>query len=157
MSGRMRLATICALLAALAVAADENDAKRLPEGAGKEVVARVCIDCHGSSNFRKKRLSRDEWADQVADMVDRGAKLTEAETAAVLDYLARSFGSDSRINVNTAPMVELKTVLGITGDEAKALADYREAKGGFKQWKDLQKVSGVDGQKIEAKKDLMVF
>ncbi|HYW47332.1 MAG TPA: helix-hairpin-helix domain-containing protein [Bryobacteraceae bacterium] len=138
-------------------AADEQDAMRLPEGAGKETVARLCLDCHDTGNFRKRRLSRDEWSDKVADMADRGAKGTEAELDAVVEYLVRYFGPDAKINVNTAPMVELKTILGITAQQAQAVADYREANGRFERWQDLQKVPGVDGKKIEEKKDLMAF
>ena len=67
------------------------------------------------------------------------------------------FGPDSKINVNTAPLVELKAILGITVQQAQAVVEYRTSKGAFKRWQDVQKVPGIDAQKIEAKKDLMVF
>jgi DNA uptake protein ComE-like DNA-binding protein len=34
---------------------------------------------------------------------------------------------------------------------------YREAKGLFKEWRDLTKVDGIDKAKIEMKKDLLTF
>jgi competence protein ComEA len=144
------------VLGNFAFAADE-EAKLLPDGPGKDLVGRICFDCHGAGNIRKVRLSRDDWADQVADMADRGAKGSEAELAAVVEYLTQNFGKDSKINVNTAPLVELKTVLGLSVKECQAVIDYREANGKFHSWQDMQKVPGVDGAKIEAKKDLIAF
>ena len=103
------------------------------------------------------RLLDHGWADQVAEMVDRGAKGTEKDLAAVTEYLAQNFGKDSKINVNTAPLVELKAILRITAQEAMAVLKYRDTNGKFKAWQDLQKVPGVEARKIEEKKDLMAF
>jgi competence protein ComEA len=138
-------------------AQDQDEIKLLPDGPGKEATTRVCMDCHGTGNIRKMRLDRDAWADQVAEMVDRGAKATKADMDAVTDYLTANFGPDSKINVNTAPLIELKVVLGITAPEAKKLLDYREANGKFKDWDDLVKVNGVDAKKLEAKRAVVIF
>jgi len=144
-------APLCLLIAA------EDEVKLLPDGPGREETTRVCLDCHGTGNFRALRLSREDWADQVAEMVDRGAKGTEKDLSLVVDYLATNFGKDSKINMNTAPLIEVKRVLNVTAQEAMAIISYRDANGKFKQWQDLQKVPGVDGAKVEAKKDLMTF
>jgi len=152
----MRLSPFLAAVA-LCLAADDPDAKRLPDGPGKDAIIHVCFECHDSGRFRAQRVDRDEWSDKVADMVDRGAKASEGEIGAVIDYLARNFGPDSKMQVNTAPMVELKAILGITAKQAQAIVDYREANGDFKQWQDLEKVPGIDAQKIEEKKDLLAF
>ena len=98
---------------------------------------KVCLSCHGTGNIRKKRLTREGWAEQVADMVDRGAEATEAQQAAVVDYLTQTFGKDSKIHINTAPFEELKSVLGLTVEETKAVLSYRKEKGDFKSWQDL--------------------
>jgi competence protein ComEA len=145
------------IVCALCLAGDDEDAKRLPDGPGKEVVTKVCFDCHDSGRFRRFRLSHDDWDDKVADMVDQGAKASEEEITAIVDYLARNFGPDSKLQVNTAPMVELKAILELTAKDAQAIVDYREANGRFQQWQDLQKVPGIDANKIEAKKDLLAF
>jgi len=152
--------TCLALLAAAWGAAAQNaaeDAKRLPEGAGRDTVAKVCLNCHEADSFRKQRLDRDEWEQEVGVMVDNGAKATDAELEAVVNYLVEHFGPKSRIHVNTAPVSELKAVLGLTAAQAVALVDYREAHGDFKSWQDLLKVPKMDAQKIESKKDLMAF
>ena len=141
----------------LAFAADDDEVKLLPDGEGKEATTRICLDCHGTGNFRQLRLGRDEWADQVAEMVDRGAKGTQKDLDAVTDYLVKNFGTDSKINVNTAPLVELKSILRITAQEAMAVLQYRDSNGKFKEWKDVQKVPGVDPNKIESAKERMAF
>jgi len=149
----LALVAVCAVLAQTA----EDEAKLLPEGRGREVTGRVCINCHDSSNFRKVRLDRDEWEREVGLMVDNGAKATDDELAAVVDYLVENFGPKSKIHVNTAPLGEIKVVLGLTAAQAVALVDYREANGNYKTWQDLLKVPQMDAKRIEEKKDLMAF
>ena len=137
--------------------APADDLKRLPDVAGKDIVVRVCTKCHGPGNITKKRLSRDDWDDQVADMVERGAKATPKERAAVVDYLAANFGPAAKVPVNDAPLDELKSVLGLTSPEAVAIIEYRQSHGKFKMWRDLLKVPGVDAKKIEARAGRMAF
>jgi len=147
----------CALISACLAFAAADDLKRLPDVTGKDIVVRVCTKCHGPGNIAKKRLNRDDWDDQVADMVERGAKATPKELAAVVDYLTANFGPDAKVNVNDAPIDELKSVLGLSSPEANAIVEYRQAHGKFEVWRDLLKVPGVDGRKIEANAPRMAF
>ena len=135
----------------------DDDAKALPDGPGKDLVAKACIDCHGAANFRKLRLSESEWADKVADMVDRGAKADEKEQTSVVAYLTRFFGKGSKVMMNSAPHSELMVVLGFNAAEAEAIVRYRTDYGDFKDWQGVSKVPGVDAAKVEAKKDKMAF
>jgi competence protein ComEA len=153
---RILLPAAAAMGLCLAVA-DEEDAKALPDGAGKAEVVKFCTECHGTGNFRKTRHDKDEWTDSVADMVERGAKGTPAELAVVVDYLTLNFGTGSKVNMNTAPLEEIKVQLGLSVPESQAVIDYRKRNGGFKEWRDVLKVSGVDQAKLEAKKDKMAF
>src|SRR5271157_6269539 len=111
-----RLVFSLALAGSLALSLANNDeageAQALPAGAGKELVIKVCLDCHGTGHFRGQRLSPDDWSDKVYDMIDRGAKVGDDQVTAVVAYLAKNFGKDSKVLVNTAPLVELKSVLG---------------------------------------------
>jgi competence protein ComEA len=141
----------------LAFAADDEEAKKLPDGPGKDAVIQVCLSCHGTGNFRRLRLTKEIWAEKVADMIDRGAESTEAQTAAVVDYLTREFGKDSKIHINSAPFEELKGVLGLTTEETKAVLAYRGEKGDFKSWEELKNVPGVDAKKIENKKEIIAL
>jgi competence ComEA-like helix-hairpin-helix protein len=155
----MEMTKIVILLAVagLAFAAEEDEAKGLPEGAGKDAVIKVCLSCHGPGNFRKLRLGKEGWTEQVADMVDRGAEATAAQSAAVVDYLTQNFGKDSKIYVNTAPFEELKAVFGLTVPEAQAMVARRKEKGDFKSWDELRATPGVDSAKFEKKKELIAF
>lgn len=153
------LAALCLSAAGFAPPnpADDGGASLLPDGPGKEQIAKVCTECHSLDRMRSLRLNKDDWEEKVADMVDRGAKATDAETEAIVGYLAQNFGKESKVHVNTAPMIELKSVLGFSVAEGEAVVAYRRANGNFAQWNDLLKVPGIDATKVEAKKDLMTF
>ena len=153
---KLKLA-VALVVVACAPAADEKDAARLPEGPGKEIAARICLACHDSGNFRKMRLTSEEWADSVADMVERGAKGTPAEIEAVVAYLAKNFGEGAPVRINTAPFAEVRTVLGFTVAEVRALLDYREQHGALRSFEELLRVPGIDAAKAEAQKSRIVF
>ena len=150
---------ICLMLLALAgaPAADEKEVGRLPEGPGKEIVGRICIECHDSGNFRKARYSSEEWSDSVADMVERGAKGTPAEIDVVVAYLAKNFGKGAPVRINTAPFAEIKVVLGFTVAEVRAVVEYREKTGELKSFEELLKVPGIDAAKAEAQRSRITF
>jgi competence ComEA-like helix-hairpin-helix protein len=135
----------------------DKDVDRLPDGTGKAEVGAVCTECHGVANIRRQRLSRQEWTSEVSDMVDRGAKATDDQIAAIVDYLTANFGTDSKLRINTAPMVEIKGVLNLTARDADAIVAWRDAHGDFHGLDDLLKVPGVDAVKIEAKKEILQF
>jgi competence protein ComEA len=151
LAGALALAALCAF------AADEKDAARLPEGEGKALVGKVCIDCHGSGNFRRARLTPEEWADSVADMVDRGAKATPAEIDLIVGYLGKTFGRTAQVQMNSAPLVEIKVVLGFSVPESQAIVDYRDNKGEINSFDELLKIPGVDPAKAEAARTRMAF
>ena len=113
--------------------AADPDAKLLPEGPGKETVVKVCTECHGPASFRKARKTEEEWSETAQDMIERGAKALPAELTVVVTYLAQNFGPDSKVNVNTAPLEELKAVLRFTVPEAQAVVRYRQDNGSFKE------------------------
>src|ERR1035437_9218291 len=154
----MKLTLMIALVvAAVAPAADQKDAARLPDGPGKEIAGRICLECHDSGNFRKARLTSGEWADSVADMVERGAKGTAAEIEAVVAYLAKNFGEGAPVRINTAPFAEIKVVLGFTAAEVRALLEYREKNGDLKSFEELLKVPGIDAAKAGAQRAQITF
>src|SRR5579859_4508211 len=86
--------------ALLCAAADDGGASLLPDGPGKDVVGKVCTECHSVDRMRSLRIGKDEWEEKVADMVDRGAAATDAQTAAIIGYLTANFGTDSKLRVN---------------------------------------------------------
>ena len=136
---------------------DPLEIKQLPEGAGKDAVVKSCLECHGVANFRKARKYADEWSESVSDMVDRGAKATPAEVEAIVAYLVKNFGKDAKVQMNSAPLEEIKVVLGFTVPEANSIVAYRDQNGPYKDWHDVLKAPGVDPAKVEGKKDAMAF
>ena len=64
----------------------------LPDGEGKEVVAKMCTRCHGTAVFSTMRMSRVGWEDEVASMIEKGAIGGADEIRAVVNYMAKHFG-----------------------------------------------------------------
>lgn len=148
---------LCFLAAVFPAVAAGDDAKLLPDGPGKELIARTCLECHDSRSFRKKRLNSDDWSETVGQMVDQGAQATEQEQTDIIEYLVHNFGPDSKVRINTAPVSEIRVVLSFTNEETKAIIAYRDQHGDFKQLSDLLKVPGLDPKKVEAMKDRLAF
>jgi quinoprotein glucose dehydrogenase len=68
------------------------DGPPLPDGEGKELVTRICTQCHGTAVFSKMRMGRAAWDDEVTAMVQKGAEGTEDEFRKVVEYLVKNFG-----------------------------------------------------------------
>jgi competence protein ComEA len=133
-------------------------AQTLPDGPGKAELLKVCGTCHQAERSAAVRLTREGWEGVISDMISRGAKATDAEFAAILDYLTKNFLGDAPrpLNINKANNVELESVAGLTRKEAAALLKWREQAGACKSLDDLKKVPGLDYKKIEARKDFLV-
>jgi cytochrome c5 len=85
---RERLATI---LTAFLLAAPVQ-AQDLPDGVGKDLVMKVCTVCHELTRITSKKRTKDEWSDTVDKMAGRGAKASDEEFDAIVNYLAKYFG-----------------------------------------------------------------
>jgi competence protein ComEA len=147
-----------AVLAILAFGVGRGEAQ-LPEGPGREVAARLCSQCHSLEQAVSLRQDRAGWAVTLRKMAALGAKGTDPELAAVLDYLTLRFPAEERrrINVNTATAIELESGLTLRRSQAAAIIAYRVQHGGFKSFEDLKLVPGVDVAQLEAKKDRLTF
>jgi competence protein ComEA len=145
-----------ALSATIAFAASAQTA--LPDGPGKAELQKVCGVCHQAERSAAVRLTREGWEGVIADMIARGARGTDEEFAAVLDYLSKHFlGEAARpLNINRATNIELESVAGLTRKEAAAVIEWRKQVGVCKSLEDLKKVPGIDYKKIEARKDFLI-
>jgi competence protein ComEA len=132
---------------------------QFPDGPGKAEMTKVCSGCHELERSAAMHQDRDGWRTTVDKMVALGAKGTEQEFAAALDYLAKTFPAEEipRLNVNKATAIDLESRLTLKRSEAAAIIQYREKNGPFRSIADLKKVPGIDAAKIEAKKDRLVF
>ena len=130
----------------------------LPDGPGKDVVVKVCGNCHEPRRAASVRLTREGWSSTIEDMVRRGAKATDDELNSVLEYLAANFlGEAARpLNVNSASQVDLESVAGLLRREASAVLAYRDKNGPFKTLDDMKKVPGLDFKKIDSRRDYLV-
>ncbi|MBM3803880.1 MAG: hypothetical protein FJW26_16380 [Acidimicrobiia bacterium] len=132
---------------------------QLAEGPGRDETERLCEGCHEIERSVSRRQDRDAWQATLNKMVALGTKATDEELALILDYLAKNYPADEvpPVNVNTAPAIELESRLALRRSQAAAIIAYRSKNGRFKTIDDLKKVPGVDTEKIEAKKDRIVF
>lgn len=132
---------------------------QLPDGPGKAETEKICTQCHELERSISLRQDRDGWQATMNKMISLGAKGTDQEFQAVVDYLAKNYQGDAlpRINVNKARAIELESGLTLKRSEAAAIIDYRTKHGDFKSIEDLKKVPGIDVAKIEAKKDRLTF
>ena len=69
--------------------ADEHPA--LPPGAGRELMIRVCSQCHEPEKVADQQLDRAGWKDVVDQMASKGAQATDPELDQIVDYLANAF------------------------------------------------------------------
>ena len=95
------------ILLSFATAAAQDS---LPDKPGRETVERLCSACHELDTATGTRHTRAEWRSLVEAMVNRGAKGTDEEFAAIVEYLATYLGL---VNVNKAPAAEIEAALAI--------------------------------------------
>ena len=151
-----RLSTSVLLLALLTVS---GWSQVLPEGPGKAETERLCKGCHELSRSISLRQDRGGWEATMKKMVAMGIKGTEQEFNLVLDYLVKNYPAEEvpPLNINKATAIELESRLTLRRSQASAIIKYRNENGSFKSIDDLKKIPGIDFEKIEARKDRVVF
>ena len=119
----------------------------------------MCKGCHEMARSVSLRQDRDGWLRTMTKMQAFGMKSTEPEFQAALTYLAKQFPAEEvpPVNVNKAPAIELESRLSLKRSQAAAVVRWRAENGPFKTIEDLKKVPNIDAEKIEAKKDRIVF
>lgn len=146
---RLVVASIPLLFLAAAQAQD------LADGPGKDTFVKICSACHDAAVVVTMHNSKDDWQATVDDMKGRGAEGSDDDFKTIIGYLAKYQGPE--VNVNKATAKDLETQLEITTSEATAIVKYRQDKGDFKEWADLQKVADLDIKKIEPLKGRITF
>ena len=88
----MRVLALAVLLglAATPTLADD-DFKTLPAGQGRDVMVRVCSQCHSPEIAAQQNLDAQGWKDLVNQMANNGANATDAEFDTITKYLSASF------------------------------------------------------------------
>jgi len=132
---------------------------QLRDGPGRAETEKLCSQCHELSRSISLHQDRPGWEATVAKMVNLGAKASDVEIQIVTNYLAKNFPAEEvpMIHVNTARAIEFESGLSLRRSQAAAVIAYRTKNGPFKSIADLEKVPGIDAQKIESKKDRLIF
>lgn len=128
--------------------------EKLPDGPGKEAIQKICTTCHEVDTVFGTRRTRTGWERTVEKMLTHGAKGSDDEIAAIIDYLTWNFG---KANVNTASAEDLEKTLSLPAKEAEAIRAYREKNGKLKDFEDLKKIPGVNPDQLEEKRALITF
>jgi DNA uptake protein ComE-like DNA-binding protein len=154
----MRFFFPLAVAAGLAIAAaPTRAAAQLPEGQGRETVAKLCGSCHPPERGASVRLTREGWQDVMTRMVGLGLKASDEDLTAALEYLATHFKGEAAapLNLNKATPIQLQSIAGLLRSESAVLVAHR-AKAPCKALEDFKGVAGLDFAKIEKRRDRLV-
>src|SRR5262245_8231367 len=94
----------------------------LPDGPGKEETQKLCSQCHDMDKSVSVSHDRAGWRRTIEKMLAFGAKASDREFNAVLDYLTMNFPADDvpKINVNKAAAIEFESGLTLRRSQAAA-------------------------------------
>ena len=104
-SGRHALPRAVPLSAIFLCASCLAHAATLPEGPGKAETTRVCGKCHSLDQAVSLRQGQAGWTTTISKMVDLGAEGSDAEFAAILNYLVKNYsgGTSNPSSPGTTP------------------------------------------------------
>ena len=83
---------------------------------GKAAAQRICIQCHEFERSIAPRQNRAGWQATMDKMISLGAKGTQTEFDAIVDYLAATYPADevAKIKINDAvraPVMEQQPIV----------------------------------------------
>ncbi len=78
----------------------------LPDGNGKEIVEKNCVQCHDLQRVTRAGHDRDEWKNVLDMMITQGATFPKDQLPVLTEYLAKNFPSKSPKAVVIAGSVE---------------------------------------------------
>jgi cytochrome c5 len=76
------------IAALAAIAPSQAQFAKLPEGPNRELVEAVCGSCHDIEMVAIGRRSEERWSLTIDEMVGYGLRVTPADRALILRYLA---------------------------------------------------------------------
>jgi|SRR5688572_1862249 len=120
---------------------------------GEEVFLNRCSSCHGTERALVAPRTRKGWEGVLAEMANIGAVLEPGEQDAVLAFLTERHGL---VNVNAANAEEL-VALGLSKKDADTIGAYRTEHGPFADFAALQKVPGLDVDRLNTVRARVAF
>ncbi|MBN2007367.1 MAG: hypothetical protein JXA21_28730 [Anaerolineae bacterium] len=74
------------------VACSGNEATSTPGSSdGASLLQDRCTPCHSLNTVEREKLTQEQWQQTVADMVRKGAVLSEEEQQTLIAYLAETY------------------------------------------------------------------
>ncbi len=92
----MRLLAVSALTLGLSLAAAgtaSSQAAPFVAGEGQAQTTAACAACHAPAIITGKRYSAEKWGAVVDQMIDKGAKVNDADYDTIVAYLAKNYGT----------------------------------------------------------------
>lgn len=87
------LALILPMVAVAAATPAKKASSAFPAGPAMAKVAAACSTCHARDVVLAAKKTRAQWEVSVDRMIDRGAKVSDADYDQVVDYLVKNFGT----------------------------------------------------------------
>ncbi len=91
-TSKLITSSVLSLLLGFGALAPIASAQELADGAGKDVVVKVCTSCHDADNMTSKKKTKAEWKSVVETMVAYGAEVSDEQTEIITTYLAKNYG-----------------------------------------------------------------
>ena len=108
----MRRFVLAAAGLLLGFTAEAQQTGPFPAGAGRDIVAAACTQCHQAGPIIQLRMGDEAWRQQVYNMILRGAQIGPGEIDDVVKYLATNFGPGVPIPGPATPSVSLPAGAG---------------------------------------------
>ena len=119
-----------------------------------DLFIQTCNRCHDAARITALRRTKTEWEEVINKMIERGATGSEEDFMTVFGFLRRHYG---KVYINTAPVEELTTTLGMTARDADAIVTYRKSNGNFADLDSVKKVPNIDVKILDDHKDAVAF
>ena len=71
---------------------EEEPAEQPVSTEGESLLQERCVSCHDLNRATRGPKTREEWEQTVTRMVGKGAQLNAGEQAALIEYLAETYG-----------------------------------------------------------------
>jgi len=120
---------------------------------GEDVFLNRCSNCHGTERVLVVPRTKKGWEGVLAEMANMGAQLEPGEQETILAFLTERHGL---VNVNTANAEEL-VGLGLSKKDADTIGSYRTEHGPFADFAALQRVPGLDVERLSAVRTRVAF
>lgn len=98
-------------------------APQLPDAPNREIVQRVCSACHPAQIVLGKGMTREQWGGIVSNMIGRGAKGSDEDFAAIVDYLAKNLPPSGMVAAAQGTAKRPRSLIDQAGANDKQVVD----------------------------------